>query len=325
LCEKEPVLTLATDPQKIERDRLTHDPWGKGLTLEGYITREERLRLHPWAREGMQSLLLVDDRGAILCSCEALRMESFFQGDVDEAGAPRRRSSYGIASVFTEPALRGKGHATRMMSLVLDHLRSQDPGAHASVLFSDVGAPIYERAGYVARPAVDRVFEPEDGDPSEGVILLRDGDVGPALSLMPRPRAELLIWPSAAQIDWHLERERVYSALLNRARPEGCGARAGGSSILWASGFKSNELCVLLLHAESPEELHRLLRSARRAAGRAGLARVVHWEHPMPFAFPGGPNGGVLRDREGALPMICPLNPAITPDSLTYLPRALWV
>ena len=35
-----------------------------------------------------------------------------------------------------------------------------EAGAQASTLFSDVGAPIYEKSGYVVRPAEDLVFPP---------------------------------------------------------------------------------------------------------------------------------------------------------------------
>jgi GNAT superfamily N-acetyltransferase len=322
-------LELATDAQKLDRDRLVYEAWGQRLTVEGFITREMTLRAHRWSREAMRTWLLVSSSGAILSSCETFRMESFVHRRADDAGAPAPSpsvgSSYAIASVFTEPPLRGQGHAARMMSLLVGRLRELDPSAHASVLYSDVGPAIYERSGYVAMPAKDRVLDPADGDPSEGVEPIREADVERAMSLFPRPSSGLVIWPTAAQIDWHVERERIYSSLLHRARPDACGARAGKSAILWASSFKADELWVLLLHGASPSELRLILRSARRTARRAGLSRVVLWESAIGFEWPDGPDGGALHDRDGSLPMICPLGPSISPAGWTVIPRALWV
>lgn len=313
------MLILATEQEKLDRDRLTHESWGKGLTAEGYLERESRLREHPWSRDGMASWVFKDDRGAILASCETFRMESFLPG-ASEAGR-----SYGIASVFTEHHLRGRGHASRMMSLVHEQVLERDPEAHACILFSDVGPALYNRSGYVERPAQDRVFEPAEGDPGEGVALVGEADVPEALASIPRPQAGFTIWPTAGQIDWHIERERAYSSVLGRPRPPACGARAGRSTILWAGGFKTNELCILLLHAESPDELHVLLRAARRAARAAGLDRVSCWDYPMPLPWPAGPEGGALEARDGAIPMLRPMDPRVSPDTWTVVPRALWV
>lgn len=317
------MLTLATEAQKLERDRLTHDAWGQALTVDGYVERESRLRAHPWAREGMLTWVLTGSSGEVLSSCETFRMDSYAR--LASPSEPSRASSYAIASVYTEAALRGRGYAARMMSLVAPRVRAMDPSAHALVLYSDVGARIYERSGYVARPTLDRVFEPLEGDASEDVELVTETSMPRSLSLMPRPTSDFLIWPTASQIDWHLERERAYSSILRRPRPSACGARRGGSAIVWAAGFKTDELNVLLLHAESPSDLSSLLRSARRTASVAGLRRVVCWDHPMSIEWPAGPDGGSLCERGGSMPMICPLDPRVSPASWVFIPKALWV
>jgi hypothetical protein len=212
-----------------------------------------------------------------------------------------------------------------MMALLSEELVRIDPAAHASVLYSDVGPAIYAREGYVERPAFDRVFTPEEGDPGEGVELVGEADIGGALALIPRPAEGFVVWPTAGQIDWHLERERVYASLLGGDRPTGSGARVDGSVALWACNFKSNELMILVLHGSGTRELQAIVRSARRTAGRAGLSRIRVWEQPGGAPWPSGPESGERRPREGSLPMLKPLDPRVSPEDWEVIPKALWV
>jgi GNAT superfamily N-acetyltransferase len=315
-------ILLATDEQKIERDLLAHEAWGQGLSPEGFAERERRLRAQAWASEVMLTWLLVDEGGEVLASCETFRMESALH---PKGGDPIAGSTYGVASVFTEPKLRGRGYASRLMALLPAALLAQDPEALSIILFSDVGPGIYARVGYVERPAFDWVFEPEEGDPEEGVELIREEEIASALSLIPRPAAGFVVWPTAGQIDWHIERERVYSALLGGARPTGSGARAGGSVALWACNFKSNELFILLLHANGTRELQAIVRSAQRTARRVGLSRVRLWEQPVAAPWTLGFEGFERRPRDGGLPMLRPLDPRVSPEDWEVIPKALWV
>src|SRR5438270_10230819 len=152
-------LVVATAEEKRARDRVAYTAWGELLTTEQYLQREERLCAHPWATETMTCWAWRDGDGAILSSCETYRMCSAFDGV--------RGETWAVASVFTEPALRGRGHARAMMDALVARARSA--GVQASTLFSDVGAPIYEKSGYVARPADDLVFPPAPGDAASGV------------------------------------------------------------------------------------------------------------------------------------------------------------
>lgn len=316
------MLILATDAQKIERDLFAHEAWGQGLSPEGFAERERRLRAQAWATETMLTWLLVEEGGEVLASCETFRMESSLH---PSGGDPIASSTYGVASVFTEPRLRGKGYASRMMSLLSEAILERDPAAHAMILFSDVGPAIYARVGYVERPAFDWVLEPLEGDPGEGVELIREEEIASALSLIPRPAEGFVIWPTAGQIDWHLERERVYASLLGGYRPTGSGARVGGSVALWACNFKVNELFILVLHANGPRELQAIMRSAQRTARRAGLSRVRAWEQRVAAQLQEGPEGFERRPRDGGLPMLKPLDPRVSPEDWEVIPRALWV
>jgi hypothetical protein len=234
--------------------------------------------------------------------------------------------SFGIASVFTEERLRGRGYATRLMDLLGAELERTEPRAQSALLFSDVGAPIYRRSGYQELEAWDWRFPPEPGEPSERVDrLLTEADVGAALARMRRPEAPFYYWPTAAQVDWHLERERIYAELLPRPRPEANGATAGASTALWYMTGRSGTLMVVLFDARTAEEAAALLSAARRVAWRAGLSQVVLWEEPGLAPVLAGLPSAVREARDGSLPMVRPLRPGVIPTSATPMPRALWV
>jgi ribosomal protein S18 acetylase RimI-like enzyme len=159
-------LLLADEQQKQTRDLVTHAAWGDRLTVAQYRAREDRLRAHPWARSGMETWLWCDGP-TVLASCESFRMPSLLR---TSSGATHGHT-FGIASVYTEPAFRGRGHAGALMSALVTRFRS-DPLAQASLLFSDVRPELYARSGYVERPAAEWQLEASGGDPGETVDLL---------------------------------------------------------------------------------------------------------------------------------------------------------
>ncbi|MCY1020287.1 N-acetyltransferase [Pyxidicoccus sp. MSG2] len=316
-------LVLATEAQKAERDRVTHAAWGSPLTVEQFHQRELRLRARPWCAEGMNTWLLCEDDGRVLVSCETFHNDSWLRGP---DGQLAHGDSFSIASVFTEEHLRGHGHATRMMDLVAAELERASPRGHAAVLFSDVGAPLYRRSGYEEVPAWDwNLPAREEPSPRRVDALLGDGDVAAALERMRRPEAPFYLWPSPAQVDWHLERERIYAELLSRPQPEACGAVVGDSTALWAMMARYGELVVLMLDARSGEDAATLLEMASAVAHRAKLAKVVLWEEPGTAELLARVPGATRVAREGSLPMVRPLRPGLPPAAAIPFPRALWV
>lgn len=310
-------LVLATDEQKRQRDSLMFTTWGDPLTPEQWLDREERLRAQAWAKAGMQTwFLCAEGSGEILSSCETFRMTSALRG------APG--STYGIASVFTEEKLRGRSFSGELLSRVLERLRAEDAGAQASILFSEVGARIYERLGYVARAEwdVDWLFPPLPGEPA-GVIppeALAEG-----LARVPRPADPFVVFPTAEQLGWHRERERLYSGYLGRQRAMGCGARAGESTILWVANLRYQELFVLWIHAANAGEAGALIESARRVAGAASLKGVRLWNCPMPEGWTVEGSGGKAVPRPLSLAMIKPLCEGLHPDDWRSIQRAVWI
>ncbi|HEX8702782.1 MAG TPA: GNAT family N-acetyltransferase, partial [Myxococcaceae bacterium] len=297
--------------------------WGPPLSVEGYVVREQRLRGHAWARAELKTWLLCADDGEALASCETYRTDSFLRR---ADGTPEPGDSFAIASVFTEERLRGKGYATQLMDLLAAELERTEPRAHSSLLFSDVGAPLYRRSGYRETPAWDWRLTPEPGEPTEGVDrLLQETDLGTALARMRKPEVPFFYWPTAAQLDWHLERERIYAELLPRPRPEANGATVGQSTALWYMVGRSSTLLVMMFDARTARDAAALLTAARRVAHRAGLSKVVLWEEPAAAPLLSQVPGAVREARDGSLPMLRPLRPGLDLSGPIPVPRALWV
>ena len=303
-------LVVATAAEKLARDRLTFASWGEQLTPEQYLKREERLCAHPWARDTMTWWLWRDADGSVLSSCESYRMCSAVDGE--------RGDTWAVASVYTDPALRGRGHARAMMNALVARARAE--GAQASTLFSDVGTPIYEASGYAARPAEDLVFPPAPGDAARGVDQLISqavGDLEPYVD-------DFAVWPTPAQLDWHIERARTYGDLLGRAPLASIGARAGDGVAYWTPTVHHDSLLILWLDAGRAGEAEALVQAARNVASAARLREVRLWAQPWPF--PGRADlGGDRVKRVGSIPMIAPLAPTVRAEMWTQIPRAVWV
>ncbi|MBM7113734.1 GNAT family N-acetyltransferase [Archangium primigenium] len=327
-------LVPATDAQKAERDALTYAEWGSLLTPEAYAAREHRLRAHAWSRADMRTWLLCAEDGAVLASCETFRTRSFLR---DADGTRQPGDSFAIASVFTEPHLRGRGHATHLMDLLAAEL-ARRPRAHAALLFSDVGPRLYARSGYLPQPAWDWHLPPSPTPPPDVQALPRASGLGPVLARLRPPDDAFSFWPTPEQLDWHLERGRIYAEQLGRAQPPSLGAARGTDTLVWSFVAKSNTLVVLWFDARSPESAHALLDAARHEAHLAGLERVVLWEEPgLEPLLATHPHARRVA-RPDALPMVRPLRPEVAraleptsglpsslPSSLLHVPRGLWV
>src|SRR5262245_14102162 len=114
-------LRRATAEEAWSRDRLAHPHWAPAVPLDVWLAEEQRRKSSAWARN-LTCWVGAGEDGEILASCETYESEG-------RAG-DRTGTVYSIASVFTEPHLRGKGHATRLMRELGDELRAR-PGALA--------------------------------------------------------------------------------------------------------------------------------------------------------------------------------------------------
>jgi GNAT superfamily N-acetyltransferase len=300
---QEPVLTIATPAEQQARDALTATVWGTGLTPAQFSERELRLRAHPWAAKTLTSWLWKSDDGAVLSSCETF---------LDEAVVGTHHGTAAtIASVFTEPSLRGRGHAEQLLRAVITTLRA-DQRCLAATLFSEIGTHYYQRLGFWPVPAFDTFFEPRADAPSS--VQWLEG----ALPAPHHPAADantLRCMLSAERLDWHLERERIYGVALGRQPLAHHGAKAGDSTITWTAYWKTNELQVLSLDVRAAADLAPLIHAASHAAQLASLSTVRIWETNALHA-------GRRVERTDEVAMFLPLRPGV--QAWTMVERGLW-
>ncbi|ERT03194.1 uncharacterized protein SPSK_09231 [Sporothrix schenckii 1099-18] len=187
------VLALPTAQERRKVWELTHTMWGNALLLDDYLKREEYLTTVPLAMEsGITHWILTDSRRPvndrpILSSCETLRKHAM-SAEASTTATVVDGIAHGIASVFTDPAYRGKGYAGRMLEELGHRLEQwqvtspahEEVGANMmatktdsegngkgnapktlfSVLYSDIGKTFYASKGWPAFPSTHLSFPP---------------------------------------------------------------------------------------------------------------------------------------------------------------------
>jgi GNAT superfamily N-acetyltransferase len=286
-------LVRCTEAESRERDRRSALDWEPDLCVPEFVAREQVLQRTAFARRSRVPWGWVVD-GETVSSTETY-----------EVAWPAGRV-WLVASVWTDPDHRGRGHASAMLDALAERCAGV-PGAAALVLFSDVGPALYERVGFVALPAVDVVWPASVGDPDDGPW---ERFAESALhTLDPR---------DPAQLDWQLDRARTRAELRPVRRPSRCGARLpSGAWMVWADDGHDRELQVLEARVATVEEWSTLATAAARTASAAGLGAVVAWDPAL--AVP-----GERRPRVGKLPMARPLGAARV-SGLGPVPRSAWV
>ncbi len=298
-------LVVASAAQQQARDALTFEAWGAGLTPASFLEREQCLRAHPWARRALTTWLWCEDDGTVLASCEAF---------VDAARVGSRAGPAAtIASVFTEPNRRGRGHARQMLCALLSRLEAEQ--CLAATLFSEIGTGLYQRLGFWPVPAFDTWFDPLVEAPP--AVEWLEGAL-PAPRHGPGDKATLRLELGAERLDWHLERERFYGAALGRPELGVHGARVGDSSITWTAYWKTDELHVLSLDVRAEGDVPGLVLAARHAAHRAGLPVVRVWETRALEVVEGARRAA----RTDEIAMFCPLVAGV--QGWTEVERGLW-
>lgn len=319
-------LVLADEKQKIERDRLTHAAWGQRLSVEQFLDRERQLRGHAWCREGMQTWLLVDE-GRVLSSCETFKMTSWTRLAASaSAESGVAGTSYAFASVFTEPSLRGNGYAAKLVGMVVDELVHVDANVQSFILYSEVGEALYKRVGFEGVPSFERVFRASKRTQAPNLTELSEQQILKAWPGVPVPAGAFVIWPTATQLDWHLERERAYARLLGRSRPPIQGAAVGMSIVVWAVDYKEDALRAVFFHGRNTLEAQALLAKGSDLAAELGLSSFRVWESE---SFAGWERLGIFGDRvsraDDSVAMIRFAKKGLKTGDWTLVSRSLWV
>jgi GNAT superfamily N-acetyltransferase len=122
--------------------RLTYPIWNEGLTTTAYAQWNAAQLKTAWGRQHLRRLALVSDEGRLLATAKRYRLDA----RLDD----RDGWMCGIGAVFTPPAERGRGHATRILRLIAEQARQE--GALLASLFSEIGTDFYERLGFQPVP-----------------------------------------------------------------------------------------------------------------------------------------------------------------------------
>ena len=262
--------------------RATSTAWKDALTVHEYLEESSYLMSVPLAKnQGMTQWVLVDkrlpsDQRQLLASCETFRKRSLVS---DPQGNILESITHGIASVYCNPAYRGRGYASRMLrelNRVLPTWQAENThGVVASVLYSDIGGGFYERLGWVPFPSHHIVFEPVPSKSRETTPIF-DSDlpelceiderlVRTAAIAKPAQDQKALrfaILPDCDHMRWHYGKEEFVCNRLFGKKPDVKGAVAGqpGSRVwvIWTHRFyehpdnaSGNTLYILRLGIES--------------------------------------------------------------------------
>ena len=117
---------------------LTFPIWNEGLSRQAYGQWNVSQTRTPWGREHLHRFALLDDDGELLATAKRYRHEIRLDG--------REGWMAGFGAVFTPPAGRGRGAASRLLELLME--RSRAEGALLASLFSEIGPGFYARLGF---------------------------------------------------------------------------------------------------------------------------------------------------------------------------------
>lgn len=143
--------------------RMGFDVWGEGLGLDAYLAG---CRASPKYAAGTW-WVSADGDDVPLSSLLA-----------HEIALPSGAPAVGLGSIATPPELRGRGHASRLISEFL-RVREATHGTEVFFLFSDIAPAFYERFGFAA-------LMPCPGKPSS--ILMARADRQRLEALLRDPR-----------------------------------------------------------------------------------------------------------------------------------------
>lgn len=301
-----------------------------------YLERERYLMTVPLSKDGgMTHWILVNknlppNERPILGSCESVRKRALIS---DKHGNVSEGISHGIGSVFSNPAYRGRGYASRMMQELGRMLRTwqaENKDCKFTVLWSDIGKDYYARHGWKTFPSTHIEFPPASEIVSSSARPLFSGDLAElcaideamlktSLASTTDGKFHVTLIPDNDQMQWHHLREDFLCEKLFGKTPEVRGAIIGelGHRVwaVWTRSFygaidkieSKNTLHILRLVIEdevsaTADQLEAILEVARGQATEWKLAHVELW-NPSPFVQSlvektGLQHGKVERDKE---------------------------
>ena len=186
---------------------LTYPIWNEGLTREAYALWNTTQLRTPWGRDHLVRLALVDEGGGLLATAKRYRYDVRISG--------REGWMCGIGAVFTPPDRRGQGYASALIEELLADAKAD--GALIACLFSEIGAPFYERHGFSVVP-LDEVAVKVRSAAGAPAMLVRAGTEAdlPALSDMHHVRSAAVPFAlrrDASAIAFAVAKKRLFAGL----------------------------------------------------------------------------------------------------------------
>jgi len=181
--------------------------WHEGLSRDAYSKWLRGQLRTPWGRAHLQRFALLDDAGGHVASLKRYRHPVRVDG--------RDGWMCGIGAVFTVPAHRGGGHASRLVEHVVEQSRQE--GALVAGLFSEIGTPFYERLGFstVALDEMSVRVSRRDGSPAMLVRFGDDRDL-PAIAAMHAVRtagARFALRRDTPLVHYAIAKKRLFAGL----------------------------------------------------------------------------------------------------------------
>jgi len=143
----------------------TFTVWHEGLTRAAYGRWNAAQLRTPWAQRHLRRVALVSEDGTLLSTAKHYRFDVRLRG--------RDGWMQGLGAVFTPPDQRGRGYAARLVGELVQ--QAQREGALLAGLFSEIGAPFYERLGFRVVP-FDEVTVNVSTKRGTPAMLVRSGE-----------------------------------------------------------------------------------------------------------------------------------------------------
>ncbi|PVH71673.1 hypothetical protein DL98DRAFT_520944 [Cadophora sp. DSE1049] len=295
---------------------VVHQSWGDALDLPQFLAESEHMLTVPLARDGGMTLWILVDKNLhpnerpILASCETFKKKGLLAREGATNGV-QDVVLHGIASVFCDPAYRGRGYAQRLMREIGEVLKTWQVGevetCVGSVLYSDIGKVYYTKLGWkpvghnrhLVFPAKKQEDVKSDKECSVsnadlGKLCKRDEELA-WRKLKGSGKVALMVVPDENHIRWHHGKEDfMCGRILDKECPFK-GVLVGNPNgedrawAIWTRRFygngetarRENTLYILRLVFENQsakEQDKAEMQESLKIIIRAAQAEADHWE-----------------------------------------------
>lgn len=142
-----------------------HTVWGAAFTPGAWVRLDRAVSRTAWSRAHRQTVALVEG-GDLLASAVRCELSARIDG--------RIRRVLGLGRVCTPPGRRGRGHASALMTALLE--AGETDGCEFALLLSDIGPQFFERFDFVPLPLHEMRLGVRPHTGGAPAVLMRGGD-----------------------------------------------------------------------------------------------------------------------------------------------------